>query len=180
MADRSGRSPAGDRLYRYWWTNAIANYSLATKFKTLSALDTEIAGVILEEELEDDIGIADEYAERIQRTQIKIKGRKTSPPTVNPTTPTVTTISTVTHICTEPPPLLRLTIEWGKMEESIELIHILGQRAMLDFPRYNYPISKEIPSTWQHSGILMNRLSSTTQACLLSTNQPWLVWLINS
>ena len=61
---------------------ALLQTNLSTKLTTLETLNKEIEELIPEDQLEDKIGRADEYSERIQRTLLRIsKALKTLPPT---------------------------------------------------------------------------------------------------
>ena len=59
-------------------TLALLQTNLSAKLATLEALDKELVELIPEEELEDEIGRADEYAEKIHKTLGQIRKTKTS------------------------------------------------------------------------------------------------------
>ena len=66
--------------------------NLSKKLTTLEALNAEIVEITPEDELEDEIGRADEYSERIQRTLIQIrKALKAPPPPAMPPAPVLPT-----------------------------------------------------------------------------------------
>ena len=59
--------------------------NLSTKLTTLEALNAEIVELTPEAQLEEEIGRADEYSDRIQRMLLLIhKGLNPSPPTSKP------------------------------------------------------------------------------------------------
>jgi hypothetical protein len=61
---------------------ALLQTNLSTKLTTLETLNKEIVEIIPEVQLEDEIGRADEYSERIQRSLLRIsKALKPPPPT---------------------------------------------------------------------------------------------------
>ena len=57
--------------------------NLSAKSKTLEALDAQIVDLTPDAQLEEEVGRADEYSERIQRSLLKIRKalRATEPPT---------------------------------------------------------------------------------------------------
>ena len=60
---------------------ALLQANLSTKLTTLEALNSEIVELTPEAQLEEEIGRADEYSERIQRTLLQIRKALNPPPT---------------------------------------------------------------------------------------------------
>ena len=65
---------------------ALLQTNLSTKLTTLEALNTEIVELTPEAQLEEEIGRADEYSERIQRTLLQIR-KALNPPSTAPIMP---------------------------------------------------------------------------------------------
>lgn len=61
----------------------LVQTNLSTKLKTLEALNAEIVDLTPEAQVDEEIGRADEYFERIQRTQLLIRKAVKPPPTTS-------------------------------------------------------------------------------------------------
>ena len=135
----------------------VDELTLLLRAATLSTLDAEIAEIILEEELEADIGRADEYMEKVQRIQIKIKAalnKKSTPlmvttPHPTPSSPTSTAATSIAGI--DPPPSTVPTVTTpdrteGRTDGADHTLTMGESRVRL--PKISLPYFKGNPIYW--------------------------------